>query len=162
MACFSLLLLSLAAFVAVSAQEVSKSTGPPAFFLQDPNDGLCLAGGDYRRCSINTLFYVTGRPGGYSIHKRPVDDDDDDDKCLDKAKCHLDESPAQLANCQHCGAKKWNIVGDNESGYVLTEDNNKNCLKRDKGDKATVIKCLKGYSTLSLQCKCCKSCMRNA
>ena len=37
-------------------------------------------------------------------------------------------------------------------GYVLTEDGNKNCLKRI-GDTATMIKCDKGYSGLSLQCK---------
>ena len=45
---------------------------------------------------------------------------------------------------------QWNIVGDNDSGYVLTENNNKNCLKR-LDDEATVIKCTKGYSGLSLQ-----------
>jgi hypothetical protein len=38
------------------------------------------------------------------------------------------------------------------SGYVLTEDGNKNCLKR-VGNTATMIKCDKGYSGLSLQCK---------
>ena len=103
---------------------VSKATGPPSFFLQDPTDGLCLGGERYRRCSIDTLWYVTGKPGSYSIHHRLVDETDDD-SCMGKAQCHLDESPVQLANCGHCGAKKWNIVGDNDSGYFLTEDNNK-------------------------------------
>ncbi len=134
-----------------STQQVSKSQGPPAFFLQDPTDGLCLAGGTYKRCSINTLWFVTGKPGSYSIHHRPVDEDDDDE-CFDKASCHLDDSAVKLADCNHCGAKKWNIVGDNESGYVLTEDNNKNCVKR-VGDKAVVNKCQKGYSGLALHCK---------
>lgn len=41
----------------------------------------------------------------------------------------------------------WILVG-----YVLTEDGNKNCLKR-KGITAMMIKCDKGYSGLSLQCK---------
>lgn len=154
------LLLLLAATLRSSATEpaaessnaVSKASGPPSFFLQDPTDGLCLGGERYRRCSIDTLWFVTGKPGSYSLHHRLVDEADDDDKCLGKAQCHLDESPVQLANCNHCGAKKWSIVGDNDSGYFLTEDGNKNCIKR-VGDKAMVMKCDKGSSSLSLQCK---------
>jgi hypothetical protein len=38
-------------------------------------------------------------------------------------------------------------------GYALTEDGSKNCLKR-KGNEATMIRCEKGYSQISLQCKC--------
>ena len=37
------------------------------------------------------------------------------------------------------------------TGYVLTEDSNKFCIKR-KGENAVMIKCDKGYSGLSLQC----------
>jgi len=94
---------------------VSKSTGPPPFFLQDPSDGLCLAGGKYKRCAIDTLWYVTGKPGTYQIHHRVVDENDEE-SCLDRAQCHLDESDIKLANCNHCGAKKWNILGDSNSG----------------------------------------------
>jgi hypothetical protein len=36
---------------------------PPPFFLQDPTDSLCLAGEEFKRCSIDTLFYVVGSPG---------------------------------------------------------------------------------------------------
>jgi len=135
-----------------TGSQVSKAAGPLAFFLQDPTTGMCLGGATYRRCSIETLWYVSGKPGSYSIHHRNADESDEDDLCLGKAQCHLDESPAQLANCGHCGAKKWNIVGDNDTGYFLTEDSNKNCIKR-VGDKATVIKCDKGSSSMSLQCK---------
>lgn len=130
--------------------QVTKAQGPPSFFLQDPTDGLCLGGEKYRRCSIDTLWYVTGKPGSYSIHHRLVDEDDDDN-CLGKAQCHLDESAVQLANCGHCGSKKWNIAGDNDSGFILTQDGNKNCLKR-VGENAMVMKCDKGSSRLSLQC----------
>ena len=150
----TLALVTLILSVAVAndpGQQVSKSQGPPSFFLQDPTDGLCLGGSTFKRCSINTLWFVTGKPGSYNIHHRPVDEDDDDE-CFDKAQCHKEESAVKLADCNHCGAKKWNIVGDNESGYVLTEDDNKNCVKRD-GDSAVVNKCIKGYSGLSLHCK---------
>lgn len=126
----------------------------------------------YRRCAIDTLWYVSGKPGSYQIHHRLVDETDDD-SCLDRwniaqifklilscrhtnkhtythayiythtytpyrptqmtklnpphsptyrLSCHLDESEVGLSNCNHCGAKKWNILGDAETGYVLTED----------------------------------------
>ncbi len=43
-------------------------------------------------------------------------------------------------------------VNVNVAGYVLTENSNLNCLKR-RGEEAVMVKCDKGYSTLSLQCK---------
>ena len=92
---------------------------------------------------------MTGKPGSYSIHKRLVEETDDE-VCLDRKDCHLDESEVTLANCNHCGAKKWNILGDAETGFALTEDNNKNCLKK-VGTDATFIKCDKGFSQVSLQ-----------
>eukprot|EP01031_Cornospumella_fuschlensis_P044413 gene44413-54314_t len=145
---FVLILLSLLLCVRAE-RSLSRSTGPPAFFLQDLQDGMCLAGASYKRCGLDSLWYVVGKPGSYQIHRRPVDEDEPD-VCLDKVQCHLDESDVQLANCNHCGAKKWNILGDAQSGYVLTEDGNKNCLKR-VGDTATMIKCDSGYSALNLQ-----------
>lgn len=134
-----------------AGRQVSKVTGPPEFFLQDPTTGLCLGGATYKRCSIETLWYVTGKAGSYNIHHRNAEETDDA-TCLGKAKCHLDESPAQLANCGHCGAQKWNIVGDSELGYFLTQDSNKNCIKK-VGDNAVVMTCDKGSSSMSLQCK---------
>lgn len=99
-------------------KAVSKGSGPPAFFLQDPSDGLCLAGKEYKRCAIDSLWYVTGKPGSYQIHHRVVDDNDDE-SCLDRAQCHLEESEVKLANCNHCGAKKWNIRGEASTGRYI-------------------------------------------
>lgn len=145
-----LILFALHSHIIVLAQKsISKSYGPPAFFLQDPNDGLCLAGSNYKRCGLDTLWYVSGKQGSYQIHRRLVDDDDID-QCLDKAQCHLSESELVLGSCNHCGAKKWNILGDAQSGYVLTENNNEFCVKRT-GDVASVVKCDKGYSGFNLQ-----------
>jgi len=111
---------------------------------------MFMIGGKYKRCAIDTLWYVTGKPGAYQIHHRLVDENDED-SCLDRAQCHLDDSDLVQGSCQHCGAKKWNILGDAQTGYILTEDNNKYCLKRF-GNEARMIKCDKGYSGLSLQC----------
>lgn len=144
------LLLSTLSFIKIDCQKaLSKSVGPPNFFLQDPHDGLCLAGSTYKRCGINTLWYVSGKPGNYFIHHKIIDDDDTN-QCFAKSSCHIDSPDVILASCSHCGAKKWNILGDSETGYVLTESSNKNCIKRD-GVRATLIKCDKGYSGFNLQ-----------
>lgn len=127
---------------------VTKAQGPPPFFLQDSVDSLCLAGEDFRRCSIDTLFFVVGSPGSYQIHKRPIEesDADPDGTCLSKKTCDdidpakKDDAPAvdvKLAKCTHCGAKAWNIHGDAETGYVLTESSSgvQQCIIRPKGSK---------------------------
>jgi hypothetical protein len=43
-------------------EEKAKKPGPP-FFLIDTSDQLCLAGEEFKRCSIDTLFFVVGTPG---------------------------------------------------------------------------------------------------
>ena len=51
--------------VVVLAQTDTSSKMPPPFFLQDSTDSLCLAGEDFKRCSIDTLWYATGTQGTY-------------------------------------------------------------------------------------------------
>jgi len=58
-----LLLARGGAAAATTTTEEEKKKTPPPFFLQDPTDSLCLAGEEFKRCSIDTLFYVTGAPG---------------------------------------------------------------------------------------------------
>jgi ankyrin repeat protein len=137
-----------------STSGVAKAQGPPPFFLQDSSDSLCLSGEDFRRCSIDTLFFVVGSPGSYQIHKRPLDeiDVDPDGTCLSKKSCDkvLSSSDptttakkdtlvvdAKLAKCTHCGAKAWNIHGDSKTGYVLTESSSGTqlCLIRPRNTK---------------------------
>ena len=89
-----------------------------------PEPGQCLSGPEFKRCALDTLWYVTGKPGAYQLHHRKVDEVEDE-LCLDKINCHLPESATRLGSCKHCGAKKWNILGDQESGYVLSEDGGK-------------------------------------
>lgn len=81
----SITVLLLFGFIRAEAGAVSKSSGAPPFFLQDTQDALCLAGNVFKRCAIDTLWYVTGRPPAYQIHHRPVDDVEAmDDQCLGK------------------------------------------------------------------------------
>jgi hypothetical protein len=111
------------------------------------------AGAEFKRCAIDTLWYVTGKPGSYQLHHRKVEEVEDE-QCLDKVNCALPESATRLGSCKHCGAKKWNILGDQESGYVLSEDGGKNCMARD-GPRAKMGKCetgqAGGYTSLTLQ-----------
>ncbi len=70
----SLLLLQVGG---VDAKEktktgVTKAQGPPPFFLQDPSDSLCLGGNEFKRCSIDTLFFVVGQPGKLNLFLEQV------------------------------------------------------------------------------------------
>ena len=152
---------------------VAKAQGPPPFFLQDSSDSLCFAGEDFRRCSVDTLFFVVGSPGSYRIHKRPQDDADvdPDGTCVSKKSCDkIDPAAAKsdaadaaaatdvkLAKCTHCGAKAWNIHGDSATGYVLTESSSgaQLCLVRPRGTKqARLAPCdssVHPYTPLQLQ-----------
>lgn len=111
---FALVFLGFTA--ANSQNSVSKSSGPPPFFLQDPTDGLCLQGEKYKRCAIDTLWYVSGKPGQYQIHHRVANDEPDIDTCLAKFDCHTNKTHTTIGTCNHCGSKKWNILGEAESG----------------------------------------------
>lgn len=116
------------------------NTTPPPFFLQDPTDSLCLAGDTFRRCSLDTLWYVKGTAGNYRIHQRSRDNDDvtttttneqEDGFCLTEPSCGKGSTTSSsstpritLAPCSHCGAQGWNILGDSDTGYILTHNNN--------------------------------------
>jgi len=126
------------------------SRNNPVFFVQDPNDGLCLAGSEFKRCGVETLWFVEGNPGKYEIHRRGVDDKSED-LCLDRKTCDTPTSEVRLASCSHCGAKRWNILGDESTGYVLSENGQEFCMKRDEHTELpTLIKCDDGFTTLSL------------
>lgn len=64
----TLLLLTVSS---ASAAEASKKA-PPPFFIQDTKDSLCVAGEDFRRCSIDTLWYVVGSPGAFKSYTHTV------------------------------------------------------------------------------------------
>mmetsp|Transcript_21787 Transcript_21787/g.32574 ORF Transcript_21787/g.32574 Transcript_21787/m.32574 type:complete len:891 (-) Transcript_21787:80-2752(-) len=153
---------ALALFLAagVSAKKDVDSSSNPPFFLQDTLDGMCLAGGVFKRCSIDTIFNVVGSPGSYTIHKRlPASDEE---KCVSKESCDKLEDDGEvnvmLAPCTHCGAKKWNIMGETSSGFLVTEgDDGELCLSREAGlgSQAKMVPCKEdpypNYTIFSLQ-----------
>ncbi len=83
--------------------------------------------------------------GKYQIHKRPLDESSDDSTCITKPSCNEKDNKkiqdVKLAKCTHCGAKNWNILGDSNTGYVLTEGegDNKVCVVREKGTKKVKV-----------------------
>jgi hypothetical protein len=58
----ALFLLCATATLADDEASLKKANGPP-FFLIDTSDQLCLGGEEFKRCSIDTLFFVVGSPG---------------------------------------------------------------------------------------------------
>ena len=54
--------------------RVAKSTGPPAFFLQDPTDGLCLSGTEFKRCAIDGALYCKFTQAWAALVAPPRDD----------------------------------------------------------------------------------------
>ena len=123
-----------AAAAATDERGLTKAQGPPAFFLQDPNDATCMSGKEFRRCAIDNLWQVVGKAGAYKITLRKSDEDQDE-QCLDAVSCDGDEADVRLWSCKHCGAAEWNIHGDKESGYVLSRGGT-SCLGREPGGKA--------------------------
>jgi len=57
------LLLAAASSTGANDEASSKKSNGPPFFLIDTSDQLCLAGEEFKRCSIDTLFFVVGSPG---------------------------------------------------------------------------------------------------
>lgn len=57
-----------------TARESSSNSNRP-FFIQDPTDGLCLSGGTFKRCAVDTLWKVEGEPGRHSVRRLAVLDD---------------------------------------------------------------------------------------
>lgn len=98
-------------------------------------------GNGFKRCSIDSVFYVEGTPGEYKIRKRNPSNENDkkvgeeEDLCLTRLECDYEVNastnvPLAMGPCTHCGAKQWNILGDASSGYVIIDDEKKLCLAR--------------------------------
>ena len=71
--------LVLAVAASRTAMAASDDATPPPFFLQDPSDNLCLAGEQFKRCSIETLWYVVGSPGKKRTNERTSKTEDTKD-----------------------------------------------------------------------------------
>lgn len=92
-ATFSVLALTVASSSAADhteiAHDVSSKSTPSAtglldgreshsnrpFFIQDPTDGLCLSGGTFKRCAVDTLWKVEGEAGRQAVRRVAVQED---------------------------------------------------------------------------------------
>lgn len=57
-----------------NARESNSNSNKP-FFIQDPSDGLCLSGGTFKRCAVDTLWKVEGEAGRHSVRRLAVLED---------------------------------------------------------------------------------------
>eukprot|EP00605_Chrysophyceae_sp_TOSAG23-4_P001634 GSChrysophyteH1.ASY1.ANO1.1794.1 assembled CDS len=122
-------------------------------FLIDPDDGLCIAGARYKRCSFKTQWFLSGKQSAYKIHHRPADDEDDQYACLEKTRCGQAKSAAALGSCDSCGAQKWEFVKDSSSkrgSYVVTQGTS-GCLKRIDNEVHVVPCDTEGFTHVQVQ-----------
>lgn len=73
-------------------------------------------------------------------------DEQEDGDCLSLKSCKdadvAKKMDAKLAKCSHCGAKQWSILGDQDTGYILSEGDSRACLSREAGtNKAVTVPC---------------------
>ncbi|CAM9321837.1 unnamed protein product [Chrysoparadoxa australica] len=127
-----------------SKEEDGAGTAPPApshalspFFLQDMTDGLCLSGDVFKRCAIDTIWYISGAQGGsYMVHHKPIEEEAVEEEghtlCLERKSCDaVDGSGLRQGSCEACGAGGWSMIaGDTESGYVMSSNDHTMCLAR--------------------------------
>lgn len=87
-------------------------------------------------------------------------DEEDDGTCIAVKSCAeadlRKQSEAKLAKCSYCGAKNWNIVGDTDTGYILTHNDGKTCVVRESGGQGVMtgpcdVKNATAYTPLKLQ-----------
>ena len=106
--------------------QVAKDTGI-IISCRDPD-------GNY---TLNTVYYLSGAPGTYSIHIAGALG-----LCLDREHCHHSTSQLGYNPCDHCGAIHWNIITG--SGAVC-EDSCKNCIYLQSNITAAIHHCSDGY-----------------
>lgn len=70
----------------------------------------------------------------------------EDNTCLSRVECRfptkIGDEKVDLAvkSCSHCGASKWDVLGDATQGYVLTQDGI-NCVGRNKDNSSYLSYC---------------------
>lgn len=65
----------------------SNSNSNKPFFIQDPSDGLCLSGGAFKRCAVDTLWKVEGEAGRHSVRRLAVLEDGESYKYYGYVSC---------------------------------------------------------------------------
>jgi len=124
--------LSLLILVTPKAKDVFENRALVPFFLQDPNDGLCLSMQGFTSCDTSTLWVMAGRKEGASfinlLHP------DSNKFCLEREKGGKVGGNVVGGSCRNKGAKEWLLQGPNSAGYYkVTEKTEQLCLTRYKG-----------------------------
>ncbi len=76
-----------------------------------------VVGGEFKRCAIDTLWYVTGKPGHYQIHHRVVEETDEE-LCLDRLVRPLcSSSTTTSTTTSGIGSVRTSTTSRNGYGY---------------------------------------------
>jgi len=148
-------LLCVVLLACVASQ--SGATGKTFYLIQDMAEGKCLGSEQFTRCGLDTLWYLSGPSGAYSIHLKNLNDENDSDVCLSKAACKLTSnsefelvSEVKTGRCAGCRTTNWNIAGDNITGFRIIQDE-LFCLSKEKGSNRIIMNpCSAGALKFSL------------
>jgi len=97
------------------AHGLSGAPGKTFYLIQDMAEGKCLGSEHFSRCGLDTLWYLSGPSGAYTVHLKNPHDENDSDVCLTKAVCKLTThtelvSGVKTGRCAGCRTTNWNIV----------------------------------------------------
>lgn len=131
------------------------------FFIRD-SEGLCLADGNFKRCTADTLWYQTGTTPSIALHKwrSPADKSATGgltkDLCLRREKCSRDDElkvnetlPLILGECASCGSEKFSFspykTKSNSEYYVIFGSNS--CMTKNNASEAILASCSMGETS---------------
>ena len=126
-----------------------------SFVLQSTDDKWqCFAGGELRRCGIDTLWYQTG--SGYSTdlhHRVTTDVTIPSELCLVRKSCEEgsdDASRVSEGNCsQSCSSAKWSIEKESNNGFsVIVYNGTQLCVSMNSTSNEFYLdSCVGKYAT---------------
>lgn len=120
-------------------EKSERNDGLTAFFLQDPNDSMCLGPHGFTACDISALWLYASRGEGEGHSLVSLLEPDPGLGCLSRLKpTAYSNSPVGVHGCGKKEAKLWILEGPNQNGYYRLSDiasasKRQQCVTRYKG-----------------------------
>lgn len=120
----------------LGGRDAEKNDALTPFFLQDPNDSMCLGQQGFGACDMSALWVYTSRGDGEGNSLVSLLEPDPAFGCLSRLRPNPHSIiPVGVQGCGKKESKHWFLEGPNENGYFrLTDDaNGGKCVTRYKG-----------------------------